>query len=78
MLKNNFKLIIGHVRRLVINHQMKSSIFNLKGTGLPVIILPMNRQDIDDVVEIHSEQFPRQKDSIQWVSCNFAAYHGSS
>ncbi len=41
---------------------------------MPVIILPMHEDDIDAVAKIHAEQFPRQKDSARWISCNFAAF----
>lgn len=34
----------------------------------------MHKDDIDAVAKVHSEQFPRQNDSIRWVSCNFAAF----
>jgi ribosomal protein S18 acetylase RimI-like enzyme len=40
---------------------------------LPVIVLPMHRDDIDAVASVHSEGFSRQKDSLKWISCNFAA-----
>jgi ribosomal protein S18 acetylase RimI-like enzyme len=41
---------------------------------LPVIILPMHEDDINAVAKVHSEQFPRQKNSVKWISCNFAAF----
>jgi ribosomal protein S18 acetylase RimI-like enzyme len=41
---------------------------------LPVIILPIHEEDIDAVAKIHAEQFPRQKDSARWISCNFSAF----
>jgi len=41
---------------------------------LPVIILHMHEDDIDAVAKVHAQQFPRQKDSIPWISCNFAAF----
>lgn len=41
---------------------------------MPVIILPMHRDDIDAVAELHSQQFPRQHNSTQWVKCNFSAF----
>lgn len=41
---------------------------------MPVIILPMHQEDIDTVAKVHSEQFSRQKDSLKWISCNFAAF----
>lgn len=41
---------------------------------MPVIILRMHEDDINAVAKVHSEQFPRQKDSIKWISCNFAAF----
>lgn len=34
----------------------------------------MHEDDIDAVTKVHSEQFPRQKDSARWISCNFAAF----
>ena|SRR5437879_966045 len=46
----------------------------ITGGKLPVIILPMHEEDIDGVAKIHTQQFPRQKDSRRWVSCNFAAF----
>lgn len=44
------------------------------GCGLPIIILPMHREDILEVSVIHSEQFLRQTNSRIWVQSNFAAY----
>ena len=41
---------------------------------MPVIVLPMHQDDIDAVASIHSEGFPRQKNSLKWTSCNFAAF----
>jgi ribosomal protein S18 acetylase RimI-like enzyme len=41
---------------------------------LPVIILHMHEEDIDAVAKIHEQQFSRQKDSVKWISCNFAAF----
>ncbi len=41
---------------------------------MPVIVLPMHRDDIGAVARVHSEGFPRQKDSLKWISCNFAAF----
>jgi ribosomal protein S18 acetylase RimI-like enzyme len=41
---------------------------------LPIIILPMHEEDIHAVAKVHAKQFARQKDSIRWISCNFAAY----
>lgn len=41
---------------------------------LPVLIFPMHHEDVDAVVKIHAQQFPRQKDSNKWISCNFAAF----
>ena len=41
---------------------------------MPVIILPMHEDDIDAVAKVHAEQFPRQKNSVRWISCNFAAF----
>jgi len=29
---------------------------------------------IDAVADVHSQRFPRQKDSLKWISCNFAAF----
>lgn len=34
----------------------------------------MHEEDIDAVAKVHSEQFSRQKDSLKWISCNFAAF----
>jgi len=34
----------------------------------------MHQDDIKAVAKVHTEQFPRQKESIKWISCNFAAY----
>jgi ribosomal protein S18 acetylase RimI-like enzyme len=34
----------------------------------------MHEDDIDTVAKIHAEQFPRQKDSAKWISCNYAAF----
>jgi ribosomal protein S18 acetylase RimI-like enzyme len=34
----------------------------------------MHEEDIDAVAKVHSEQFRRQKDSVKWISCNFAAF----
>ncbi|HEU5280800.1 MAG TPA: GNAT family N-acetyltransferase [Gammaproteobacteria bacterium] len=42
--------------------------------NLPVIILPMHSEDVDAVSKIHAEQFVRQNNSQQWITCNFAAY----
>jgi hypothetical protein len=39
-----------------------------------VIVLPMNHSDITAVSWIHSQAFLRQKNSEQWVSCNFKAF----
>jgi len=44
------------------------------GGVLPIIILPMHEEDIHAVAKVHAKQFARQKDSVRWVSCNFAAY----
>lgn len=41
---------------------------------MPVIILHMHQDDIKAVAKVHAEQFSRQKDSVKWISCNFAAY----
>ncbi len=41
---------------------------------MPVIILHMHEDDIDAVAKVHAEQFPRQLDSVRWISCNFAAF----
>tara|TARA_R110000868_G_scaffold411465_1_gene704411 strand:+ start:2266 stop:2742 length:477 start_codon:yes stop_codon:yes gene_type:complete len=41
---------------------------------MPVIILPMHKDDIDAVSKVHAEQFSRQLDSVRWISCNFAAF----
>jgi ribosomal protein S18 acetylase RimI-like enzyme len=42
--------------------------------NLPVIILPMHQHDTDAVAHIHNQQFSRQKDSLKWINCNFAAF----
>jgi ribosomal protein S18 acetylase RimI-like enzyme len=42
--------------------------------NLPIIIIPMHREDADAVAKIHAQQFPRQENSSKWISCNFAAY----
>jgi ribosomal protein S18 acetylase RimI-like enzyme len=34
----------------------------------------MHEEDIHAVAKVHAKQFARQKDSIRWISCNFAAY----
>lgn len=34
----------------------------------------MHQDDIHSVAAVHAEQFPRQRDSVQWISCNFAAF----
>ena len=34
----------------------------------------MHEEDIDAVAKVHSEQFLRQKDSLKWIGCNFAAF----
>lgn len=34
----------------------------------------MHEDDIKAVSKIHAQQFPRQKDSVRWISCNFAAF----
>ena len=39
-----------------------------------ITIRPMTKDDIYSVAKIHSEAFPRQFASKQWVSCNFNAY----
>ncbi len=41
---------------------------------MPVIILPMHKKDIRAVAKVHAEQFSRQKDSVKWIDCNFAAF----
>lgn len=41
---------------------------------MQVIILPMHEEYMDAVAKVHTEQFPRQKDSLKWISCNFAAF----
>ncbi len=41
---------------------------------MPIIILPMHRDDIDEVVKLHAQAFPRQQNSVDWVKCNFAAF----
>ena len=42
--------------------------------NLSIIILPMHQDNIEAVANLHSQQFPRQHRSTQWVSCNFSAY----
>jgi hypothetical protein len=34
----------------------------------------MHQEDVDAVAKIHAQQFPKQKDSKKWISCNFAAF----
>jgi len=34
----------------------------------------MHEDDINPVAKVHSEQFQRQKESLKWISCNFAAF----
>lgn len=34
----------------------------------------MHEEDIHAVAQVHAKEFTRQKDSIRWISCNFAAY----
>lgn len=34
----------------------------------------MHHSDVEAVAKIHKQQFPRQQNSIKWVSCNFAAF----
>lgn len=34
----------------------------------------MHPQDINIVARIHSQQFPRQQRSDEWIRCNFAAF----
>lgn len=34
----------------------------------------MHSEDIDVVAKLHSQEFPRQRNSSSWISCNFAAY----
>ena len=34
----------------------------------------MHEDDIAAVAKVHSEQFPRQMESVKWISCNFAAF----
>jgi ribosomal protein S18 acetylase RimI-like enzyme len=34
----------------------------------------MHEEDIHAVAKVHAKQFARQKDSVSWISCNFAAY----
>ncbi|MDP3560970.1 MAG: GNAT family N-acetyltransferase [Legionellaceae bacterium] len=41
---------------------------------MAVTILPMHISDINAVAEIHAQSFSRQKNSVQWVSCNFGAF----
>lgn len=41
---------------------------------MPILILPMHRNDVEAVAKIHAQEFPRQHNSTLWISCNFAAY----
>ncbi|MCW5588369.1 MAG: GNAT family N-acetyltransferase [Legionellales bacterium] len=41
---------------------------------MTIIILPMQQEDIEAVAQIHAQKFSRQMNSLQWVSCNFAAF----
>jgi ribosomal protein S18 acetylase RimI-like enzyme len=59
---------------LDLKHLKRFSINELPEENLPVIILHMHEDDIDAVAKVHAQQFPRQKDSIPWISCNFAAF----
>lgn len=34
----------------------------------------MHEEDIHAVAKVHAKEFSRQKDSVRWISCNFAAY----
>ena len=34
----------------------------------------MCSEDIEEVSKVHAEQFKRQKNSKQWIACNFSAY----
>lgn len=34
----------------------------------------MHSEDVEAVAKIHAQEFPRQRNSSSWVSCNFAAY----
>jgi ribosomal protein S18 acetylase RimI-like enzyme len=42
--------------------------------NLAIIILPMHQEDIKAVAKIHTQQFPRQENSLVWISCNFSAF----
>ena len=42
--------------------------------SLPIIILPMYRDDIDEIARLHAQAFPRQQRSLDWIRCNFAAF----
>lgn len=39
-----------------------------------IIVRPMKVDDIAAVAKVHSETFLRQKNSQEWVSCNFNAF----
>lgn len=41
---------------------------------MSVIIFSMQQSDIPAVAKVHAEQFLRQKDSVKWIGCNFAAF----
>lgn len=45
-----------------------------KESILPTYILPMQREDISAVAEIHSQAFSRQHRSDKWICSNFNAY----
>jgi ribosomal protein S18 acetylase RimI-like enzyme len=34
----------------------------------------MHEEDMHAVAKVHAAQFARQKDSVRWIRCNFAAY----
>lgn len=57
-----------------LKHPMRFLTNDLPEENLPVIILPIHEDDIDAVAKIHAQQFSRQKDSIRWIGCNFAAF----
>lgn len=41
---------------------------------MPIIILPMHHEDIEEVARLHAQAFPRQQNSVDWIKCNFAAF----
>ena len=41
---------------------------------MTIIVVPMNQKDIEIVSLLHSQAFPRQLHSEEWIRCNFAAF----